>query len=410
MLCDLNFMCATNPAVNPKPFPLRRHVVTRVFQPSYTTSTTVSFSIEEDHGLEMLPGEMWLFPLPPWTHALQLRHITLIHRKDSKFSTNTDESEWDTHGAYTLLQMKLCGKDNWVIWHCEMTGHSSKYAELRLPDRPEHEDLYDLQASIRGNIDMLSWTNVADFHPMSVANIHGLTVQFFRPERVCHVQQLIWTPGTEFVDLEKRIFEPKYGGGYAWSASMSPKAEQLLRAHGVYPSAVELGTYHPQDPHPEEKRTLETFGVYFDEFGAMHVPLEPGRVLGCVTVSLGDTFYDMTKPPEAQKNNNGHIGRLGWAKLWVRLSNTISGNTGAVLPSRGIISDLGANVGDPSPYTYFMVNVNVPPQGAMSGGPAKIHHTVVAGDEAVLESRLHPSWIMGIHIQYINPGTKMFFF
>lgn len=36
---------------------------------------------------------------------------------------------------------------------------------------------------------------------MSVANIHALTVQFFRPERVkCTIERL-WTPGTDFVDL-----------------------------------------------------------------------------------------------------------------------------------------------------------------------------------------------------------------
>eukprot|EP01105_Mastigella_eilhardi_P017620 TRINITY_DN4055_c0_g1_i2.p1 TRINITY_DN4055_c0_g1~~TRINITY_DN4055_c0_g1_i2.p1 ORF type:complete len:309 (+),score=55.51 TRINITY_DN4055_c0_g1_i2:133-1059(+) len=287
----------------------------------------------------------------------------------------------------------------------ELTGRDAKFAELRAADRPEHEDLYDLQASVRACVDLLSWTNVSDLHPMAVANIHGLSVQFFQPEKVTSSLDFIWTPGTAFVDIDKRIWEPKFGGGYAWQEDlMSSVAVGRLQSEGVYPHAVELppfaglpGAHTSLREEARKHARAVNESVYIDEFGAMHVRLPPGRRVGCVTVSLGDTFFDCAVAVAAQFNNNGHVGRLGWAKLWARLANR-SGTAGMALPAPGANLD-PATTRDP--YTYFMINVNVPPQGAMSGGPTESNHVTVDGDEVVLESRLHSSWLMGVQVQFV---------
>lgn len=182
---------------------------------------------------------------------------------------------------------------------------------------------------------------------------------------------------------------------------MTQKTIDQLVAHGVYPDAIEI-KYHPEEARPEEVKQIDE-QVSIDQFGAMHIKLPSGLVFGCFTVSLGDTFYDKSKTPQEQFNNNGHIGRLGWAKLWARLHNANCA-TPPGLPSPG--TNLNGN--EPAqPYSYFMININVPPQGAMSGGPTKVGYVTVEGDEIVVESRLHASWVMGFQIQFLIPGSTM---
>ena len=112
--------------------------------------------------------------------------------------------------------------------------------------------------------------------------------------------------------------------------------------------------------------------------GRLHIRLPQGLILGGFELACGDTFYDPSVPPEEQKNKDGHYGSLGNAKIFVRLS---------------------------SETESFIVNANVPPAGVISGGPIRSGYCTKAGDVLIVESRHHPSWIMGYRVVFMQPGA-----
>lgn len=159
---------------------VRRGLVTRDYvQPSFQTATTLFFDLDPAQGLPLKyahhplrvrrtqitlsGGEIWLFAVPPAmsTSGRRLRHVTMVYRKDQQHSNKKTELDWDEHGAYLQCRARLLGPlfisycrfinpppgtEEWVDW-IDPYGKPSyrKYAELRAPDRPEHDDLYDWQ-------------------------------------------------------------------------------------------------------------------------------------------------------------------------------------------------------------------------------------------------------------------------
>ena len=238
-------------------------------------------------------------------------------------------------------------------------GSSKKFAEYRLPDRPEHEDLHDFQALYDAGpfVEYVALTNVSAIEDLCIANIHTIKVEFF-PENYESVEYMekIFTPGTTFIDLAKGHTRPTYGGGYAWQHSSEDVYKRLVEV-GLYPNALEL----LYEPNGERQVQVLDDGSYVDNEGALHIPLPPHKCFVCLEVSIGDTYFDKNQSIESQYNNNGHIGRCGscdycfaviityslyitgWSKLYARLNNT----EGMAIDTRYFMAN--CNIGTPLP-------------------------------------------------------------
>ena len=348
--------------------------VTEIFvKPTKQTSTTVSFKMPEPGGKEIGPGERWLFQVPEEFRGTPIRTAILIHRKDTGKHPKVGDGKWDAEGAYNLVTARQTGTDKWVTWS-DQYG-SKKFAEPRSSGDPENENLHDWLASV-GNksVDLLAVTGAGNpSHKHAVASVHEVVIEFFPPGKVASHQEEIFTPGTSFVDLDKGKNKPTYGGGMGGHLG-----DATLKDKGMYPDSVEIGGWGSSgSKHKSDKS-------YVDARGNLHIKLEPGQVLGGFECSCGDTAFDKNKPASEQRNQDGHYGRLGWAKLYARVQNS--------------------NVSGPSARTpYFMERVNVPPSGVLSGGPAEAGYVTKPGDEIVVESQGHKTWVMGYRVTYTEP-------
>ncbi|MBI4816771.1 MAG: hypothetical protein HY791_10965 [Deltaproteobacteria bacterium] len=343
--------------------------VTRVFQkPTKRTSTTVTFKMPDQFGTELKPGERWLFEIPEDLRGTPIRTAVLAHRKDSKYA-DTVEGKWDKEGAYNLVTARKSGSESWVTWR-DQYG-SKKFAEPRSSHDPENENLHDWMDCVGPtNIDLLAVTGVGQ-GAKAIASVHFLEIEFFPSGKKGGEIEEIFTKGTAFVDPEKGIRKPRYGGGQAAHFS-----EDQIQKHGLYPGSVELGGYGAG-----EKKISEHARV--DSQGRLHIKLPEGKVFGSLEVSVGDTSVDTSRPLSEQKNQDGHIGRLGFAKLYAHVERA-----------------------DGSKSKPFMENVNVPPSGVLSGGPAESGISAKAGDEIVITSQAHKSWVMGYRVTLLDAEPK----
>lgn len=334
-------------------------------KPSSVTSTTVRFEIGGYGGKEIKPGEQWLFEVPEQFRDTPIRTAILAHRKDDKYA-HTYQGERDQEGAYNLVTARKTGTDEWVTWS-DMYG-SKKFAERRSAGDPENENLHDWVAAVgRQNVDLLSVKNVGQ-GKHAIANVHLLEIEFFPPGKRAGVQEEIFTPGTQFADLDEGRTKPRFGGGMG-----SSLGSETLKTKGLYPDAVVLGGYGPGGAKPDPQKA-------YLSGGRLRIKLPPGKKIGSVEIACGDTEFDKSRPTEQQRNKDGHYGKLGWAKLHARIRHGDTGKTSK----------------------DFMVNVNVPPAGVLSGGPTDAGYVTKPGDEIEIESRGHQSWVMGYRIQFVE--------
>lgn len=339
--------------------------VTTIFtKPTSRSSTTVRFELDDYKGEEIKPGERWLFQVPEDLRGGKIRTVILAHRKAEKYASSYDDKGHDHQGAYNLVSAREVGTDKWLTWR-DQHG-SKKFAEKRGSGDPEHENLHDwLNAVGYKSIDLLSVTNVGKGEK-AVANVHLVELEFFPPGETSAYQEEIFTPGTSFIDPENGIKMPKYGGG---KHTRVPK--DVLDKKGLYPDSVEIETWGGAS-----RKVSKTAYV---KNGDLHIKLPPGKKLGAFEISVGDTQWKKGVPASEQMYK-GHVGRRGWAKLYASINNTKTGEHGE----------------------DFMVNVNVPPAGVLSGSTVEADYITKPGDEIVVRSEDHESWVMGYRVQFLE--------
>lgn len=336
-------------------------------KPTTLTSTTARWKLGDYAGKEIKPGQRWLFELPPELRGGVIRTIVVAHRKDDKHKGEIIGGR-EQQAAYNQVSARVVGTETWKTWSDQFG--SKKYAEPRSAGDPENENLHDCVVPMGVvAVDLVSLTNMGSGEK-AIANVHEVVVEVFPPGKVASTIEEIYTPGTQFVDLAAGRLKPKYGGGQGGNLGMD-----VMRTKGLYPDAVVLGS-------GGKERTLSEH-AYVDRQGHLHVKLSAGRRLGGLEVAIGDTVYDPTRPHEEQRNKDGHVGRLGWSKLYASLQNSSQ-----VVPSHK--------------RSYFMENVNVPPSGVLSGGPLEPGYVTKPGDELVVEARSHTSWLMGFRVQFME--------
>jgi hypothetical protein len=341
--------------------------VKRVFaEPSSRTSTTVRFEVSNPNGDELKPGERWLFEIPADLRGAAIRSVVLAHRKDDKYTSSVDANGRDAEGAYDLVTARNSETGQWVTWSDEYG--SKKFAEPRSAGSPENENLHDWLAAVgKTPVDLVAVTamGVGD---RAIANVHFIEVEFFPPGQVESRQEEIFTPGTAFVDPDRGVNRPSYGGGQGAHFGASE-----LAAKGLYPNAIKLGYGGSTSTVSESS--------YVGGGGRMHIKLPPGKVFGGLEVSIGDTVFDQSRPAEEQRNKDGHYGTLGWAKLGASLTHA-DGSGEA-----------------------FLRNMNVPPSGVLSGGPVESGYVTKPGDEIVLEAS-SGAWVMGYRVQFMKTAAR----
>lgn len=332
-------------------------------QPTSTTSTNVVWDIAATNygGLELHPGDIFLFDVPLYYQKGIVRNVILVHRKDEKFDGSieykTDGTYYDSQGAYDSIQlvnMENGYKESWI---------APKFAEPRSPSEPEEENLHDWVYYVGiFSTDLVYLQNVSPVsEPLAVANIHKVAIEFFPSGTIAFTQIDIYSTGTSFIDLSKGQLEPTYGGGPPAGLTYAE-----MEAEGIYPNAIEIGTYGI--------KTNVSSEVYVDYYGQMHIKIPAGKKLGGFEISIGDTKYDKSKPPQDQINKDGGYGQLGWAKITATLSIS---------------------------QEECITSANVPPAGVLSGGPQSQNYIVNSNEEIVVYSSSY-AWVMGYKIVFMK--------
>lgn len=335
--------------------PFTPESIEHIFEnPDRLTYTTLTYNSEEMQGDELDPAKRMIYMIPEQYQGRVIRDVVLKHRKDpSRFNGDG----WDPNGAYSRVLIKDTITGEWNGWIDPAGYGSDKFAEPRSAYDPENEVLHDWITTV-GEVrsSLISVENVGNTE-LAVSNIHGLEVVFFPETEGVVYQGQIFSPGTEFVDLDKGMREPRYGGG--------PKFG------GEYPGAIALGGWGygvegklPIDNDP-------TKPIYLDERGRIHIKLEPGKKFVNLELAVGDTH------PDGIHNKDGHMGTLGWAKIYAGLKSP-----------------------DQENVQYFMRNVNVPPAGVLAGGPEEANRVIQDGEEIIIESRADTSYLMGYRIAF----------
>lgn len=349
---DIVIPAEQTPEINYSPF--KSESVKKIFEtPIKKTYSTIAYESEKFGGDELEPSKRVLFVIPEEFKGRVIRDVILKHRKDpSRFSGDG----WDPNGAYSRVLIKDSRTETWRSWIDPAGYKSDKFAEPRSPSNPESETLHDWIATV-GEVQpsLISIENVGQTE-QAISNIHGIEVVFFPEKEGVSYQEQIFTPGTSFVDLDKQQNEPSYGGGPSY--------------RGKYPNAVALGGWgHDQENTMIDSDRNKPF--YLDRQGRMHIKLQPGKKFVNLELAIGDTHQDEIA------NKDGHIGTLGWAKIYSGLSTDGQVDT-----------------------QQFMHNVNVPPAGVLAGGPEKTDKITLEGDEIVIESKSDTSFLMGYRVAY----------
>jgi len=342
-------------------------IVTQNFsKPTAMSSVNVVWDLTEILnnylGIELHPDDIFLFDVPKAYQSGIVRNVILVHRKDAAFDAsvqyNDDGTYYDTQGAYDTINcrdIKTKQQKGWI---------ASKFAEPRSPSEPEIENLHDWVYFVGiFSTDLITLTNVSpDTEPLAVANVHRVEIEFYPTGTILSTQIEIYSPGTSFVDLAKKILIPTYGGG-----PPADLTDQELETEGLYPSAIAIGAYG--------KPVNVSANCYVDYYGDMHIKIPKGKIFGGFDISVGDSIYDMSVPPEDQINKDGGEGKLGWAKLDAKLS--VSGE-------------------------QVMYQSNVPPAGVLSGGPETSGYIVEANEEIVVSPTSY-AWVMGYKVVFMKP-------
>lgn len=332
------------------PFPEKS--VAHIFDtPDKSTYSTVVFEAKSYEGDQLDPTKRIIYVIPQNYRDRVIRDVILKHRKDS---SHFQGEGWDTEGAYSRVLVRT-SDGKWRSWIDPKGYNSDKFAEPRSASDPENEVLHDWIATV-GEVKptVISVENIGH-GANAISNIHGLEVVFFPETEGVKYDQTIFSPGTSFIDLEKDIQLPTYGGGKQFG--------------GKYPNAVVLGGLgNAQNLSIDRDKTKP---LYTDEQGRLHIKLQPGKKFIGLEVSAGDTH------PDGITNKQGGIGTLGWAKIYAGLKTP--GQEDA---------------------QYFMRNVNVPPAGVLAGGYNEAEHIVKDGEELVIESKQDATYVMGYRIAY----------
>jgi hypothetical protein len=323
-------------------------------QPEIRSYTSIEYQISQSEGHELKPDRRIVFVVPPEFQGRLVRDVILRHRKGEKYRVDITPDRYDPHGAYSRVEVHDLPSGQWVGWQDPKGYSADKFAESRPSSDPENEVLHDWIAVGEIKPDQVRVTNVGQHPEYSVAQIHGLEIVFYPELEGVSYGERIYTPGTQFIDLEKGRKLPSYGGG-SFNEGVYHQAIALNHSgHALY----ELG----KDPGPETKV----------EDHQLTIKLQKGQSLVQVEVAIGDTEnLDHISPKTKRKT------RLGFAKLWIGIKKALTGQ-----------------------IDWFVKNANVPPQGVIAGGPIPEKSVVEEGDELVIESRDDASFVMGWRLAY----------
>ncbi|KKR03657.1 MAG: hypothetical protein UT32_C0045G0003 [Parcubacteria group bacterium GW2011_GWC2_39_14] len=317
--------------------------------PEVLSYTTIAFTLPEYEGRELPPDRRLAFVVPEKFRGRVVRDVVLHHRKGEKYCKDFN-GKWDPHGAYSRVELYDSKTDKWREWR-DPAGYSpDKFAEPRHAGDPEEEVLHDWVATV-GEIkpDAVRVTNVGQSEIFSTSQIHGVELVFFPELEGVSYKERIYCSGTQFVDFEKGIDIPSYGGGE--------------HTYGKYIGAMALNRYGKADFELGEDPGL---GVE-KSHNRLSVNLDEGKKLVQVEVAVGDTEY----------RGPSNSVRLGWAKLWVGIERARTGQV-----------------------DWFVKNANIPPQGVIAGGPHLENAIIEKGDRLVIESRADASYVMGWRLAY----------
>jgi hypothetical protein len=334
--------------------PFKPESVTKIIAtPNKTTYSTLTYESGDPAGDELRPSKRILYRIPVEFQGRLVRDVILKHRKDpARFSGDG----WDPNGAYSRVLIRDSTTKEWKSWVDPAGNKSDKFSEPRPASNPENEVLHDWIATV-GKVKplLISVENVGRTD-RAISNIHGIEVIFFPEGEGVSYQEQIFSAGTSFIDLDKRLNEPHYGGGPSYQ--------------GRYPNAVALGGWGHTEKNPIIGNDPNK-QFHLDSQGRLHIKLMPGKKFVNLELAVGDTH------PDGKPNKDGHVGTLGWAKIYAELK-----------------------AGDSTGEQYFMRNVNVPPVGVLAGGPEQTDRVITEGDEIIIESRSDTSFLMGYRIAY----------
>ena len=317
--------------------------------------TSCAFQMTEHEGRELGPGRRLGFVVPKEFQGRIVRDVVLQHRKAEKFRESIGTDGYDTHGAYSRVEVHDGTDKKWKEWKDPKGYSPDKFAEPRPVSDPENEVLHDWIATVgKLSPDALRITNVGDGHELSTVQIHGIEIVFFPDLENATFEESIYCEGTTFVDLESENPLPTYGGGSRTEGKYIGALPLNMRGSARY----ELGS----DPGP---------GAALEN-GRLEIALQSGKELVQLEVAVGDTEHlDHVSP------KTGRRTRLGYSKIWAGIQKAQTGET-----------------------TWFIQNANVPPQGVLAGGPFPSDAHIEEGDKLIIEAREDTSYLMGWRIAY----------
>lgn len=311
-----------------------------------------SRELKYDLGNRDLKPEQKIVIVLPSTLSGYLKDVYLGHMKKEQYwnlGAGENRKSYDSAGAYTRVRV-LDGNDKkWKDWVDPKGYNPVKFAERR--DGVEYENLHDWFGTV-GLIKPLAieLTSSGKDPQWSVVTEVSLDVVTFpeMSEKV-EIRERIYSPNTAFVDYkEGKQKLPIYGGGKHESA---------------YPMAVPLGGKNNRE-HFEMTEKVANDDEYLDQSGRLHIKLPKGLKLLSLEVAIGDTWFNYKGPGKLQ---------LGWAKFNACLRRADGSED------------------------RFMNNVNIPPQGILTGGISDGNYVTREGDEIILESQ-NTSYLMGWRI------------
>ncbi len=283
-----------------------------------------------------------------------LKDIALGHRKREEFwncSAGARKSN-DPCGAYTRVRVLDANTMEWKDWKDPKGYNPVKYAERR--GDIEYENLHDWIHTV-GNISPIAveLTSAGTDPNLSVVTEHSLdAITYPEVDGDTEIQEQIYSKGTRFIDLAGNGSKlPIYGGG---------------KHEGHYNDAVPLGGSNGKEHFPMTE-TLSGDEEYLDSSGRLHIKLPAGKNPISLEIAVGDTWFNYKGPGKYQ---------LGWAKFNADLYR------------------------DGSSQERFMDNVNVPPQGILSGGLSDNEFVAQEGDELILSSSAGTTYLMGWRVMY----------
>ena len=120
--------------------------------PTLATPTSVQFRVASASGEPLLPGERWLFKLPPHIQRGAVRNVVLEHRKpiENALAMKSVVNDYDSEGAYTLVRARRAvahgvePAGTLVQWN-KNADLAKKFAEVSLSKQKENTFLCALK-------------------------------------------------------------------------------------------------------------------------------------------------------------------------------------------------------------------------------------------------------------------------